>query len=423
VADTALSAKEILSDSEWTTRALKEVATILMGQSPPSSTYNTSGDGLPFLQGKAEFGEVNPKPEKWCSDPKRVAPGGSILVSVRAPVGDVNLANDEYCIGRGLAAIVCEETCDPEFIFFNLLHEKSRLQAQGTGTTFQSINKGTLTDFEVRIPPLGEQHGIAGVLRSIHQAKEATEQVIVALRELRRSLLDHLLRFGPVRLDARDDIDLQDTDVGSIPKHWRIRNLGDLSMVGNGSTPKKSNDAYWTDGTIPWITSAKVHDGVIDTATAFVTERAVRECHLPLVQAGSVVVAITGQGKTLGNAAIIAMDTRVSQHLAYIKLENGDLMAEFLLVFLQSRYSDLRAIANAGGSTKGALTCGFLRTYPLPCPPIAEQQAIVGIVSSVDSRISAEQERVQALTEVLQSTLHELMTGQRRVPVPEAVGG
>jgi hypothetical protein len=86
-------------------RVLGEVAEIFMGQSPPGSTYNNRGNGLPFFQGKAQFGEVFPVPDKWCSEPLRIAHKGDILVSVRAPVGPTNLAVEKCCIGRGLAAI------------------------------------------------------------------------------------------------------------------------------------------------------------------------------------------------------------------------------------------------------------------------------------------------------------------------------
>jgi len=84
---------------------LQEVAEIIMGQSPPGDTYNETGDGLPFFQGKAEFGETCPTVKKWCNAPKKIAEAGDILMSVRAPVGPTNLASERCCIGRGLAAI------------------------------------------------------------------------------------------------------------------------------------------------------------------------------------------------------------------------------------------------------------------------------------------------------------------------------
>ena len=104
----------------WIETTLGEICDINMGQSPPSSTYNTNKDGLPFFQGKAEFSDLYPVPNKWCSQPKKEAEKGSILISVRAPVGDVNIANRHCCIGRGLAAIKYNPC--PRFIYYFLKH-------------------------------------------------------------------------------------------------------------------------------------------------------------------------------------------------------------------------------------------------------------------------------------------------------------
>ena len=83
----------------------KDYFEVIMGQSPPSSSYNEEGVGMPFLQGSAEFGTLHPSTQKFTDNPKKIGPKGSILISVRAPVGDVNIADRDYCIGRGLAAI------------------------------------------------------------------------------------------------------------------------------------------------------------------------------------------------------------------------------------------------------------------------------------------------------------------------------
>ncbi|MCK4604345.1 MAG: restriction endonuclease subunit S, partial [Deltaproteobacteria bacterium] len=91
---------------------------VIMGQSPPSKTYNFEEIGLPFFQGKAEFGKMFPMPKKYCSEPTRIAEKNDVLISVRAPVGPTNLANTRCCIGRGLAAIRCEQKVLPRFLFY-----------------------------------------------------------------------------------------------------------------------------------------------------------------------------------------------------------------------------------------------------------------------------------------------------------------
>src|SRR3546814_14344577 len=118
----------------------------------------------------------------------------------------------------------------------------------------------------------------------------------------------------------------------------------------------------------PWLTSAKVHEGIISSADQFVSQIAVKECHLPVVPAGSLLIAITGQGKTLGNSALVEFDTTINQHLAYVRFDRNDVVPGYVYLFMRSRSEDLQSVGLAGGSTKAALTCAFLRYYPLPLP-------------------------------------------------------
>jgi type I restriction enzyme S subunit len=179
--------------AHWRVVRLGEVAAILMGQSPPSESYNSQGIGLPFLQGKAEFGEVYPTPIKWCSRPLRISPPGAILLSVRAPVGDVNLAPFRCCIGRGLAAICANEKVDTTFLFHWLRLAKPKLEEHGTGTTFQSIIRNVLEKFPTPLPPLDEQREIARMLQAVAAKIAAEEARRAALEALFKTLLHELM--------------------------------------------------------------------------------------------------------------------------------------------------------------------------------------------------------------------------------------
>ena len=103
--------------------------------------------------------------------------------------------------------------------------------------------------------------------------------------------------------------------IGNLPRHWEVWKLGHVGSIGNGSTPSRTNPAYWTNGSIPWLNSSVVNQHEVSEADQFVTDLAVRERHLPLVKRGSVLVGITGQGKTRGQAAVLSLDATVSQHL------------------------------------------------------------------------------------------------------------
>jgi len=179
--------------ANWKPADLVSVAVVTSGQSPPGSTYNTIGEGLPFFQGKAEFGDVSPTPVKWCSAPLRIAHPGDVLISVRAPVGPTNLANIECCIGRGLAAITPLGGMPSKFYLYYLRHSVENLVRQATGTTFQAISGKQLRAHEVLVPPLPEQHRIVEAIESyltrLDAAVASLERVQKNLERYRASVL------------------------------------------------------------------------------------------------------------------------------------------------------------------------------------------------------------------------------------------
>ncbi|MDA0525729.1 restriction endonuclease subunit S [Methanococcoides alaskense] len=149
----------------WIETELSQMAEIIMGQSPPSSTYNKNGIGLPFFQGKAEFTELHPVVSKWCSKPKKLAETNDILISVRAPVGTTNIANQNCCIGRGLAAIRYSY-CNKYLFYFLRLIEKE-LDKKGTGTTFKAISGAVLKSEIIPLSPLPEQRAIVSKIEQL----------------------------------------------------------------------------------------------------------------------------------------------------------------------------------------------------------------------------------------------------------------
>jgi type I restriction enzyme S subunit len=143
---------------------LSEVAKIIMGQSPPSSTYNTKGEGLPFFQGKADFGDLYPTPRVFCSEPNRIAEPEDILITVRAPVGPTNLNRERSCIGCGLAAIRVGDNLDRDYLLYFLRFYEPTLAKAGTGSTFTAISRDDLETVKIPLPPLTEQRRIAARL-------------------------------------------------------------------------------------------------------------------------------------------------------------------------------------------------------------------------------------------------------------------
>lgn len=175
----------------WTT--LEEISEIILGQSPPSSTYNTDGEGLPFYQGKLEFGKLYPTPQKWCVEPKKIAEKGDVFISIRAPVGPTNLCPEKSAIGRGLAAIRGLGGIQPFFILYLIRTFVNDIASKGTGTTFDAITGNQLKTFEIPLPPVAEQHRIVAKLETLFAqldaAVDSLKKAQAQLQRYRRSFL------------------------------------------------------------------------------------------------------------------------------------------------------------------------------------------------------------------------------------------
>jgi type I restriction enzyme S subunit len=176
----------------WKVGALSDEFDILMGQSPPGNTYNEAGDGLPFYQGRTDFGERYPTRRMYCSAPTRIAKPDDTLLSVRAPVGDINQADEECCIGRGVAAISRNE-CN-SYTFYKMLYLKDTFQTYDQeGTVFGSISKKDLSKIEITIPPTNIVSKFESVIGELDKQIKINGLQVKNLTEVRNSLLPRLM--------------------------------------------------------------------------------------------------------------------------------------------------------------------------------------------------------------------------------------
>jgi len=161
----------------WRWVKLGKVCELIMGQSPPGSTYTDKPEGLPFFQGKADFGEYFPTVRVWCTQPIKIAEEGDILISVRAPVGPVNMNNLKCCIGRGLVAIRCKDDAINWSIFWYLRSIEAQISSLGSGSTFGAITRGDLISLQIPLPQIKEQKRIAAKLKELMQEVESVPEL------------------------------------------------------------------------------------------------------------------------------------------------------------------------------------------------------------------------------------------------------
>lgn len=204
-----------------------------MGQSPDSSSYNENGEGIPFFQGNADFGERYPVTRVWCNAPTKIAQSEDILISVRAPIGALNYAKEKCCIGRGLAAITPDKSkVSLEFVYWFLKGKNAELKSKGTGSTFKAISKKILE--EILIPDVGfdKQHEYAQMLEKIY--------VIIQTRKQGLQKLDELIQSRFVEMFAN--------------KGYSVLKWND---VFDTTTGKLDSNAATEDGEYPFFTCSK----------------------------------------------------------------------------------------------------------------------------------------------------------------------
>lgn len=259
----------------------------------------------------------------------------------------------------------------------------------------------------IPLPPLQVQRAIAHVLDTVQRAREATERVLAAAQELKRSLMRYLFTYGPVPLPEAGQVPLKETVVGPLPEHWEVVPLGDVVTVSTGTTPSTSTPEYY-EGNTPFVRTGEINETAITGTTLHVSEEAIARYRLKTHDAGTVLLAMYGQGQTRGRTAILGIAACITQNTAALRC--GPLLDPvYLWFYLMYRYSHLRSSGAIGQISH--LNLGYVRVLPLPLPPKDEQAAIRSLIAPVLQKCMIEESLAQALEHVLQALLHEITCG------------
>lgn len=395
---------------DWMFEKLSQTCNLIMGQSPPGSSYNEKGEGFPFLQGKAEFSHKSPKHNKFTTKPLKISPEGSTLMSVRAPVGDVNFSDREYCIGRGLAAIKLKNG-DNTFLYYCLLHHKKDFEAEGTGSTFKAINKSKIADFKINLPQVFEQQKIAKVLSIVEESKEKTQNVITALKELKKSTMKHLFKYGAVKFKDIDKVKLKETEIGEMPEGWAVEEIKNLIEKTKQKDMRKENNEFkYIDVSSIDRVSYKIieftpHKGKTSPSRA-----------RKIVKNNDIIVATVRP--TLKRIAFVSedYDNQICSTAFCVLRANQEKLNPAFLYYSTQRslfFDALESIQR--GVSYPAVTDSDIKKQKIVFPPLACQDEIAEILSSVDSKIEQKENKKKALEELFKTMLDNLMTGKVRV--------
>ena len=358
----------------WEVKKLGEVCEIIMGQSPPSSSYNSSGLGMPFFQGKAEFTELYPIVEKWCDAPKKIALPNDILLSVRAPVGTTNIANQKCCIGRGLAVIRYENY---KYVFYFLRSIEQQLDKKGTGTTFRAISGETIRTTDIPLPPIPEQQAIVAKIEELlSELDNGKEQLQIALQQLkvyRQSLLKWAFEGKLTNDNVKD---------GELPQGWKWVIINDIGKIKGGKRlpPKHQYSKEPTE--YIYIMAGNLKDGTVKNKSTYIIEETFNVLSNYKVTGGEVYITIVGA--CIGDAGVIPENIGkaiLTENAAKI-IELKNVQNKYLSRWINSHDCQVQIKRKILSATLGKLALNRIGTIEVPLPPLDEQQLIVDELES-----------------------------------------
>jgi type I restriction enzyme, S subunit len=365
--------------------SLLKIARINMGQSPLSESYNNVGNGLPFFQGKADFGEIYPRVRVFCTSPNRIAEANDILLSVRAPVGSINICKTKSCIGRGLAAIRATPEIEQKYLYYFLQFYEPYLAQIGKGSTFEAINREDVENIQIPLPKRDEQKRIAAILEKADRLRRQ--------RRFAQTLWDSFLQSVFVKMFG---------EPANNPLKWKIVDLGDvLDLITYGLTVRP---AYVKVG-LPLISAQEIRSGSIDFINA---PKIAEEDFLLVSQKGKPVRGDILFSKTgsIGHCAEVDRNIpfAITQNAARLSFKREVVKNSFAITYLRTKFFQELANREAKGNAVRDLQLGVLEKFPFLLPPLPLQENFARIAQQFH-RIRRQQREATRQGEQLFQTL------------------
>jgi type I restriction enzyme, S subunit len=372
---------------------LAEICDLVSGQSPPSSSYNQDRDGVPFFQGKADFGELYPRVRYWCTEPKKMSIPGDILFSVRAPVGPTNVNNINACLGRGLCAIRSKDRVIQKYLLHYLRANEHKIAALGTGSTFKAITIKELRSIKIPLPSLEEQKRIAAILDAADELRQKGKSLIARYDDLTQSLFLEMF-----------------ADPITNPMGWDTVKLENVCQKITDGAHKTPN--YQESGVV-FLSAKNIKDYVLNCISPkFITQAE----HDQLVQRCKVEkddILITKSG-SLGMAAMVEFEFEFSifESLALLKYSREMINGKFLLYFLNTPSTQHQYAEITKGVGVKHLHLTDLRKLMIILPRAGMQQKFSDLVLAIESQKAVAQESLNKSEDLFNSLLQKAFKGE-----------
>lgn len=340
---------------------------------------------------------------------------GDLLVCEGGSIGRTALWNGEveHCFYQNhlhrLRAI--RSKIDPQFGVFWFWHafEFANLYGgRGNVTTIPNLSRSKLAELPIALPPLPEQKKIAHILSTVQQAIEAQERIIQTTTELKKALMHKLFTEG-TRGERQ-----KETEIGLVPESWEVVELGTLAKVRSGGTPTRKRSDYWQDGTIPWVKTGEINYSVISDTEEKITSVGLANSAAHLFPAGTLLMAMYGQGVTRGRVALLGIEAATNQACASITPNFEEAVSSlFLYYWFEFQYENLRLLGH--GANQRNMNAALIRSFPVAVASPSEQREITNALMQIDLKSNGHSSRAIKLQDLFRTLLHELMAAKRLV--------
>ncbi|GMN83114.1 restriction endonuclease subunit S [Streptococcus pyogenes] len=375
-------------EGEWEEKELGDIVQIIMGQSPSSQNYTTNPSDYILVQGNADIKNGYVFPRVWTTQITKQADKGDIILSVRAPVGDVGKTNYHVIIGRGVAAIKGNE-----FIFqiLKYLKEIGYWKRISTGSTFDSISSSDIKYAKIQIPSLPEQEAIGELFQTVDQLLQLQDQKLATLKEQKQTFLRKMF---PAQGQKVPEIRLQGFD-----GEWEEKKLGEISRMFSGGTPNVGIPEYY-NGNIPFIRSAEINS---DQTELSITDKGLSNSSAKLVEKNTLLYAL--YGATSGEVGLSRISGAINQAILAI-IPEKKYSSLFIKNWLYKQKSSIIEKYLQGG--QGNLSGSIVKELTIQFPSLSEQEAIGDFFQTLDQQIAQSEEKLTELKALKQTLLNRL---------------
>ena len=405
----------------WEIKKIKVLGEIITGTTPSTKKQEYYNGNIPFIapgdMSDIKYIKITQKTlsEKGLSVSRSLPKDSVLVVCIGATIGKTGMTFEEISVtNQQINSIIPNSNIDPHYIYYALSFRSKDLPSLASRAAIPIVNKSNFSEFRIPLPSLEEQKKISLVLSSIQKTIQKVSNVIKSVFELKKSLLHHLFTYGPVPIDQRHAVELQETALGLLPKEWEAKKIGELFDIVQGkSLNKKTKDG---PNQLPFLRTSNVFWSKIKLPIIDKMHFSEEQEEKFKLEKDDLLVC---EGGAVGRTAIWNNEIELcmcQNHIHRLRTTNPDIIPKFYMYWLEYTISLKNMyISAANWTTIPNLSKSRLNNFIVPVASKDNQIMVCDILTKTDKKIESEVNKKNSLEELFKTLLEKLMTGQIRV--------